>query len=260
MVSSLRTVLEWTTPADTHAGKHEEAVLLSSHAGGPDRRGGTLKKKATSPLATGTYKVSHPRAVGNPRTARGRRGSNTHVQLWLVAEVVHKDRASNEAVAGVSRKGRAAARPARAAGRRDSIVVLAEGATDHAGAPITSASLLAVLEKGLGEEVRVTVLGHVQRGGAPSAFDRNLGTRMGHAAIETLLGGFADQDSQVVGIHGNRVVRIPLTEVKDIRKGLGGTVNDVVLTGVAGGLRRLFVHRGDDTEDLQLRVLCPGEV
>ncbi len=56
------------------------------------------------------------------------------------------------------------------------------------------------------------------------------------------------------------VVRIPLTEVKEIRRGLGGTVNDVVLAGVSGGLRRLFVHRADDTEDLQLRVLCPVSV
>jgi diacylglycerol O-acyltransferase / wax synthase len=56
------------------------------------------------------------------------------------------------------------------------------------------------------------------------------------------------------------VVRIPLSEVKDIRSGLGGTVNDVVLAGVSGGLRRLFLHRADDTEDLQLRVLCPVSV
>jgi diacylglycerol O-acyltransferase len=56
------------------------------------------------------------------------------------------------------------------------------------------------------------------------------------------------------------VVRVPLAEVKEIRRGLGGTVNDVVLAGVSGGLRRLFVHRGDDTEDLQLRVLCPVSV
>src|SRR5450755_144922 len=56
------------------------------------------------------------------------------------------------------------------------------------------------------------------------------------------------------------VVRVPLAEVKEIRRGLGGTVNDVVLTGVSGGLRRLFVHRGDNTEDLQLRVLCPVSV
>jgi len=56
------------------------------------------------------------------------------------------------------------------------------------------------------------------------------------------------------------VVRVPLSEIKEIRRGLGGTVNDVVLAGVSGGLRRLFVHRADDTEDLQLRVLCPVSV
>jgi WS/DGAT/MGAT family acyltransferase len=56
------------------------------------------------------------------------------------------------------------------------------------------------------------------------------------------------------------VVRVPLSEVKEIRQGLGGTVNDIVLTGVAGGMRRLFLHRADDTEDLHLRVLCPVSV
>jgi len=56
------------------------------------------------------------------------------------------------------------------------------------------------------------------------------------------------------------VVRVPLAEVKEIRAAFGGTVNDVVLAGVAGGLRRLFHHRGDPTEDVQLRVLCPVSV
>jgi WS/DGAT/MGAT family acyltransferase len=56
------------------------------------------------------------------------------------------------------------------------------------------------------------------------------------------------------------VVRVPLADIKEIRRGVGGTVNDVVLAGVAGGLRRLFLHRADDTEDLQLRVLCPVSV
>ena len=56
------------------------------------------------------------------------------------------------------------------------------------------------------------------------------------------------------------VVRIPLADVKEIRRGLGGTINDVVLAGVSGGLRRLFVHRADDTDNLQLRVLCPVSV
>ena len=64
----------------------------------------------------------------------------------------------------------------RAAGRRDTIVVLAEGAHDRHGNYIGSSDVAKVLEEELKEEVRVTVLGHVQRGGSPSAFDRNLGT------------------------------------------------------------------------------------
>ena len=106
----------------------------------------------------------------------------------------------------------AALKAGRAAGRRDAMVVVAEGATDRQGRPITSQRLREVLEAGLGESVRLTVLGHVQRGGAPSAFDRNLGTIMGHGAIEALVSGAADHESQVIGMRGNRVVRIPLTE------------------------------------------------
>jgi 6-phosphofructokinase 1 len=71
-------------------------------------------------------------------------------------------------------------RHGRQAGRRDSIVVMAEGARDKYGNPIGSSYVQKYLEEQLGEEVRTTVLGHVQRGGAPSAFDRNLGTMMGY--------------------------------------------------------------------------------
>jgi len=56
------------------------------------------------------------------------------------------------------------------------------------------------------------------------------------------------------------VVRVPLADVKLIRRQLGGTVNDVVLAGVGGGLNRLFVSRGEDTDGLRLRVLCPVSV
>jgi len=106
----------------------------------------------------------------------------------------------------------AALKAGREAGRRDAIVVLAEGATDRHGKPIVSEHLRHVLEAGLTESVRITVLGHVQRGGSPSAFDRNLGTIMGHGAVEALVAGAADEESQVIGMRGNRVVRIPLTE------------------------------------------------
>ena len=65
---------------------------------------------------------------------------------------------------------RTAGRP----GRRNSIVVVAEGAQDSENNPISSDYVRQVLEDRLGEDTRVTILGHVQRGGAPSAFDRSM--------------------------------------------------------------------------------------
>jgi WS/DGAT/MGAT family acyltransferase len=56
------------------------------------------------------------------------------------------------------------------------------------------------------------------------------------------------------------VVRVPLGDVKRVRRALGGTVNDVVLAGVAGGLHRLFQHRGETTAGLRLRVMIPVSV
>ncbi|OGO37815.1 MAG: 6-phosphofructokinase [Chloroflexi bacterium RBG_16_57_11] len=100
----------------------------------------------------------------------------------------------------------------RQAGRRDSIVVIAEGAQDRHGKYIGSAEVAKTLEDGLGEEVRVTVLGHVQRGGMPSAFDRNLGTLLGHAAVETLLSSSADSEPQLIGMRGNRITHSPLMD------------------------------------------------
>jgi diacylglycerol O-acyltransferase / wax synthase len=56
------------------------------------------------------------------------------------------------------------------------------------------------------------------------------------------------------------VVRVPLADVKTIRRAFGGTVNDVVLAGVGGGLNYLLESRGDDVYDLRLRVLVPVSV
>lgn len=97
-------------------------------------------------------------------------------------------------------------------GRRDSIVVMAEGARDSEGNPITSQQVKEVLESQLGEDTRITILGHVQRGGSPSAFDRNLGTLLGNAAVTHLLDSQPDQEPQLIGIRGNRVVSSPLME------------------------------------------------
>jgi 6-phosphofructokinase 1 len=103
-------------------------------------------------------------------------------------------------------------RAGRLAGRRDSIVILAEGARDRHGSYIGSSHVQKVLEDALHEEVRVTVLGHVQRGGSPSTFDRNLGTLVGHAAVETLLQTNPDEEPQMIALRGNRIVRTPLME------------------------------------------------
>ncbi|HNC08087.1 MAG TPA: 6-phosphofructokinase, partial [Anaerolineales bacterium] len=100
----------------------------------------------------------------------------------------------------------------RKAGRRDSIVIIAEGARDRDGNYIGSSDVQRVLEEKLNEEVRVTVLGHVQRGGRPSAFDRNLSTLMGYEAVNTILAAKPEDEPVVIGIRNNRMTHLPLME------------------------------------------------
>ncbi len=101
-------------------------------------------------------------------------------------------------------------RAGRRAGRRDTIVVVAEGAQDRRGKDIPSDYVKKVLEERLGEDTRVTILGHVQRGGSPSAFDRNLATLTGYTAVQQLLEAKPEDEPQVIGIRGNRINRTPL--------------------------------------------------
>ncbi len=103
-------------------------------------------------------------------------------------------------------------RQGRAAGRRNIIVVVAEGAHDSDNKPITSEYVHHVLEHKLGEDTRVTILGHVQRGGAPSAIDRSMSSILGHAAVEDVLAATPDSVPQLLGIRGNRVARVPLMD------------------------------------------------
>jgi 6-phosphofructokinase 1 len=103
-------------------------------------------------------------------------------------------------------------RNGRAAGRRHSIVIVAEGAHDTANRPITSDFVRQLLSEQLGEDVRVTILGHVQRGGAPSAFDRSMSSILGHAAVEELLTATPESAPRLVGIRNNRVAAVPLME------------------------------------------------
>jgi 6-phosphofructokinase 1 len=102
-------------------------------------------------------------------------------------------------------------RKGRDIGRRDSIVVVAEGAHDRNGNPITSNHIKKVLEERLGEDTRVTILGHVQRGGSPSAFDRNLSTLTGAAAVEAILEMSNTDEIPIIGMRGNKITKTPLT-------------------------------------------------
>jgi phosphofructokinase-like protein len=117
-------------------------------------------------------------------------------------------------------------------GRDFSIVVVAEGATPAAGTmragdgtPLALATgtdafgharlggigvtLEGEIERRTGFETRVTILGHVQRGGTPVAFDRVLATRFGIAAMDAVAGG---RFGAMVALRGTAIVEVPLAE------------------------------------------------
>ncbi|XP_016330409.1 ATP-dependent 6-phosphofructokinase, platelet type isoform X9 [Sinocyclocheilus anshuiensis] len=97
-------------------------------------------------------------------------------------------------------------------GSRLNIIIVAEGATDRHGNPISSNAVKELVVRCLGFDTRVTVLGHVQRGGTPSAFDRILASRMGVEAVLALLEASPGTPACVVSLCGNQAVRVPLME------------------------------------------------
>lgn len=98
-------------------------------------------------------------------------------------------------------------------GERLSLIVVAEGAIDCDGKPITTEMIRKVIVDKLRHDTRITVLGHVQRGGMPSAYDLILGARLGAEAVLTVLADAAseqEQDAKVVTLDRNRVKTLPL--------------------------------------------------
>jgi phosphofructokinase-like protein len=112
-------------------------------------------------------------------------------------------------------------------GRTFSIVVVSEGATPKEGTLTTSGDAgkldafgherlggIAVMlereiEERTGYETRMTILGHVQRGGTPTAFDRVLATRFGVAAAEAVT---AQQSGVMVALRGTDIATVPISE------------------------------------------------
>jgi ATP-dependent phosphofructokinase / diphosphate-dependent phosphofructokinase len=132
------------------------------------------------------------------------------------------------------------------AGSKFSIAVVAEGAIPVGGDPMLIAGTggHGARYEGIGNwlgdqltsqtdhEVRVTVLGHLQRGGGPSPFDRFLATRFGTHAVRLLASGVS---GQMVAYHGTRLESVPLEEAISSTK----TVpldNEYVQTALAMGI------------------------
>ena len=112
-----------------------------------------------------------------------------------------------------------------ARGKTFSIVVVSEGAQFKDGAMVTQEQkldafghvrlggigedLAAQIEKRTGFETRVSVLGHIQRGGSPTAFDRVLGTRFGVKAVELIIN---KKFGKMVALAGAKIIDVPLEE------------------------------------------------
>jgi len=74
-------------------------------------------------------------------------------------------------------------------------------------------------------DARVTILGHIQRGGSPTAYDRILASRMGEAAIEALIEG---QRNVMIGIRNGQIVYVPFSKAVNHDKGIDRTLLDLV--------------------------------
>ncbi len=115
-------------------------------------------------------------------------------ELVLIPE---QDIATEEVAAAVS--------DAYVRGKTHAIIVVAEGASLHGQALIDALNAM-----NTGFQFRLTILGHVQRGGRPTAFDRLLAARFGVSAVERLLAG---EHGVMVGLQGREISAIPLEQV-----------------------------------------------
>ncbi|NXF65023.1 PFKAP protein, partial [Ciccaba nigrolineata] len=146
----------------------------------------------------------------------------------------------------------------RARKKRLNIIIVAEGAIDCHNKPITSEKVKDLVVQRLGFDTRVTILGHVQRGGTPSAFDRILASRMGVEAVLALLEATPATPACVVSLSGNQAVRLPLMEcvqmTQEVQKAMdeGRFVEAVKLRGRSFennlNTYKLLSHKKPDAE------------
>ncbi|QAT60937.1 6-phosphofructokinase [Acidilutibacter cellobiosedens] len=102
-------------------------------------------------------------------------------------------------------------------GKLHSIIILAEGVGN-------AYELSKSIEEKTDIETRVTILGHIQRGGTPTAFDRIVASRMGFKAVELLMEG---KSGVAVGIKENKIYSIPLEEALNVEKAFDEKMFDI---------------------------------
>lgn len=103
-------------------------------------------------------------------------------------------------------------------GKKHSIIILAEGV--GSGQEIGE-----IIREKTGFETRITVLGHIQRGGSPSAYDRMLGSQMGAKAVDLLVEGVS---GVMLGIQNKKILPIPFNKALGKAHQLSMTLYDLV--------------------------------
>ena len=137
------------------------------------------------------------------------------------------------------------------AGKHFTILAVAEGAISKKDAklskkeykeklrnrkyPSIAYAVAEELKERTGQEIRITVPGHTQRGGSPCPYDRVLATRLGAAAAELIM---TEQYGYMVGIRNGETTKVPLKEVAGKLKTVqpdSGIVQEAKITGISFG-------------------------
>lgn len=106
------------------------------------------------------------------------------------------------------------------AGKHHNIIIKAEG-VEH-----STEEIVKKLESVTGMETRAVIPGYIQRGGSPTARDRMLGSFMGAKASQLL---YDDVDSRAVGVHGEKIIAIPLEEALEMKAEFKQNIYDLAL-------------------------------
>ncbi|CCD24576.1 6-phosphofructokinase subunit alpha NDAI_0D02620 [Naumovozyma dairenensis CBS 421] len=113
----------------------------------------------------------------------------------------------------------------RAKGRRNNTIIVAEGALDDQLNPVTADNVKdALIELGL--DTKVTILGHVQRGGTAVAHDRWLATLQGVDAVKAILEMTPETPSPLIGILENKIIRMPLVESVKLTQSVAAAIEN----------------------------------